>query len=1012
MGVVYRARDPRISRVVAVKLLRVDNDDLRSRFEREARSAGNLTHANIVTIFDYGEHEGQPFIVMEYVQGQTLAQQIHDRVPLSVTAKLDFMDMLASGLGYAHRQGVIHRDVKPANLMIDRYRVLKILDFGIARVEDSGFTKAGMIVGTPNYMSPEQVEGRAVDARSDIFSVGTVFYELLAYRQAFSGDSIHGVLDRVLHREPEPLSVVSPGLDPGIQHIVAKALEKNPADRYQTLGQLRLDLSRCRASIAESEAEAKPTLGGTFVQRPAPVRTPRPGTSREELARRRAEQIESHLKTASEAFHAGDYEGAIAACESAALLDPDEPRALGLMDRAREALDRKKADELLVQAEVVIQRGEFGLADDLIEQALHFDPTSTTAVRVSRVLADARQRQARAALEERRLREEQARQERAERERLAREAAEAEWRRLEQERWLADRLAVARKAIDHRRFREAIETLEQLMNVRPDAAVADLLAEARRAHADFEANVQRERERADRVARARAFIGSGQLEAALLLLDRVVEAVPGDEEARRLQAEARTALDRVRAETREKARLAEEAAKQDREHAARAAEQERVRLREIAAERAAAERERLRLQRITDEQAAATIDGPVAPPRTAPLTPAAAPPAAAAAPPEPARALTRARSVPRLPIAIGLAAIVIVSIALGWRLRKPAQTVVTDVNVSDPASTRPPSPPPPAPPEPSVPPIARPSADDPAASLRDRFRASIAKGDDRSTLETLMEGLRVKPSDAEFAKALGEMNRKAEAAASQRREQAVAAEAPKLAKAEYERGLARLDEGGQLRRTQQGAAIRKFWDAADLFGKAAERASEAARTTVAPGGGGTSDSQAASRGELGAAVQVPAGKTGATEPGKETVTEQPRGTAQGGVPVPPGRQTEENKEAVGQQALVRQQALDRQAIEQTVDRYVAGYNSLDPAAVLSVSPTERSVGVFKEYLTLRMVLGGRTIDLHGDTATVKCVREIQIVTKNRGRQTLRSGPTPITISLRRSASSWLIDSIK
>ena len=113
------------------------------------------------------------------------------------------------------------------------------------------------------------------------------------------------------------------------------------------------------------------------------------------------------------------------------------------------------------------------------------------------------------------------------------------------------------QAIDHRRFREAIETLEQLMNVRPDAAVADLLAEAHRAHADFEANAQRERDRADRLARARAFIGSGQLEAALLLLDRVVEAVPGDEEARRLQAEARAALDRVRAETREKARLAE-----------------------------------------------------------------------------------------------------------------------------------------------------------------------------------------------------------------------------------------------------------------------------------------------------------------------------------------------------------------------------------------------------------------------------------------------------------------------
>src|SRR5262249_52448398 len=202
MGVVYRARDPRIGRMVAIKLLRISDEGIAERFLQEARSAGNLNHRNIVTIYDYGEHEEQPFIVMEFVDGTTLAEQIRKQARLTLGRKLDLVLQLAAGLDYAHGNGIIHRDVKPANLITDRSGVLKILDFGIARVADSGLTQSGVMMGTPNYMSPEQITGAPVDRRSDIFAVGLVFYELLAYRPAFAGETAHSVIHSIVNDAP------------------------------------------------------------------------------------------------------------------------------------------------------------------------------------------------------------------------------------------------------------------------------------------------------------------------------------------------------------------------------------------------------------------------------------------------------------------------------------------------------------------------------------------------------------------------------------------------------------------------------------------------------------------------------------------------------------------------------------------------------------------------------------------------------------------------------------------
>ena len=189
MGSLFLARDPAIDRLVAIKLLRhgLDTEPLRERFAREARAAGRLRHPHIVTIFDVGEHDGDPFIAMEFLAGETLAELIRDGARLSLSRRLKLLEELCDGLGYAHRAGLVHRDIKPANLMVDADGVLKILDFGIVRVSDSGMTQAGVLVGTVNYMSPEQVVGSTVDHRSDIFAVGLVAYELISGRQAFPG---------------------------------------------------------------------------------------------------------------------------------------------------------------------------------------------------------------------------------------------------------------------------------------------------------------------------------------------------------------------------------------------------------------------------------------------------------------------------------------------------------------------------------------------------------------------------------------------------------------------------------------------------------------------------------------------------------------------------------------------------------------------------------------------------------------------------------------------------------
>ena len=402
MGSLYLAHDPVIDRLVAIKVLRegFDNDELRERFAREARAAGRLRHPNIVTIFDVGEHEGQPFIAMEYLPGETIAELIRRRVKLPVWRKLKLLEDVCEGLAYAHKAGLVHRDVKPANVMVDPDGTLKILDFGIVRLAESGMTQAGMLVGTLNYMSPEQVCGAPVDSRSDIFAVGAVAYELITYKQAFPGTLRDGILHRIMHEAPPPLDSLVPDIDPAVPPILDRALEKNVAARYQDLTSLRKDLQRARERLEteieeeppESDADAETkVIGRRDVSKPA-----RPLTGRDGMAKRRAELIERHIETAQAALESGDHQAAIAAAEQALLLDAGNRPANDLFDRAQAAAEAHELQALLAAAREELQQGQPTKASVLVDQVLARRPDLREASELKGTIQERRREEERA----------------------------------------------------------------------------------------------------------------------------------------------------------------------------------------------------------------------------------------------------------------------------------------------------------------------------------------------------------------------------------------------------------------------------------------------------------------------------------------------------------------------------------------------------------------------------------------------------------------------------------------
>jgi len=281
MGAVFRARDPKIDRTVAIKTISVsasskhDAEHYRQRFFREAQAAGRLSHPGIVTIYDVGEDETTqtPFIVMECVEGSSLDRLVAatpgGKLPREIAIRL--VQQIAEALDYAHKQGIVHRDIKPANIMVTTEGQPKVADFGIAKLAMAETTLPGHVVGTPAYMSPEQLNGKALDGRSDLFSLGVITYWLLTGVKPFDGDTITEICVQVVTKKPAPPSEIAPGLSGSFDYVLSRALAKDPATRYQNGRELAADLDdlgagRIPRSIDQSaKTQMVPQIGGTAV---------------------------------------------------------------------------------------------------------------------------------------------------------------------------------------------------------------------------------------------------------------------------------------------------------------------------------------------------------------------------------------------------------------------------------------------------------------------------------------------------------------------------------------------------------------------------------------------------------------------------------------------------------------------------------------------------------------------------------------------------------------------------
>jgi len=245
-GVVYKAFDPLIKRMVAVKTCTTDDAEIRHRFFQEAEIAGNLQHRNLVTVYDFGVHEEVPYLVQEFLTGEDLEHKIRKGEDLPHADRVSYLVQIARGLEFAHTNGVIHRDIKPANIRILEDGAAKIMDFGIAKLAQrhSGLTQTGMTLGTAAYLAPEQIKGEAIDARTDLFSFGVLAYELLTLLKAFEGETLSAVIYQILHKDPPPVSHAWKDAPPEADAIVARCLAKDIKERYPTTRELVVDLER------------------------------------------------------------------------------------------------------------------------------------------------------------------------------------------------------------------------------------------------------------------------------------------------------------------------------------------------------------------------------------------------------------------------------------------------------------------------------------------------------------------------------------------------------------------------------------------------------------------------------------------------------------------------------------------------------------------------------------------------------------------------------------------------
>jgi serine/threonine protein kinase len=567
MGVVFRAEDPRLGRAVALKTMSptvAGDPELLQRFYREAQSAGSLSHPNIVTIYEIDEADGIPFIAMEFLEGESLEQMITARREVAVVKKVDIMVQTCRGLHYAHQHGIVHRDVKPANIVVLNDGMVKIVDFGIARIAGGSMTRTGIVLGTPMYMSPEQVLGHTVDARSDIFGVGVILYELLAYQNPFAADDMPTILFKIVEQPPAPISSLVPNCPPQLENIITRALAKNREERYQSAEDLAFDLAQAgdylKRHMVEiyieqgqrSYEEGNFTLAKESLQKVLEIDSNHNvakgllGKVQEQIhARQRTQKIEQALRHAKETLQAEQYDEAIGAVDEILRLHPDHHEAQQYKQLALERRDRsRKVLRHMERAEKLVADADLKGAKAQLEAVLALDPQHALAQKMlesvgQELVEEERVRQVRQFVEAARARLaeksfakalellEKAAQldpiniEVESLSRLVRSKQDKEERR----RFLEQRLASIQEVLNRDEFAQALELANQALEEFPDNA--DVL----KLHAQASRLVDAQKKRRyveEQIQAARGQLQENKFSSAVALLERALQTVPND----------------------------------------------------------------------------------------------------------------------------------------------------------------------------------------------------------------------------------------------------------------------------------------------------------------------------------------------------------------------------------------------------------------------------------------------------------------------------------------------------
>ncbi len=405
MGVVYLAEDPRLHRPVALKTMSpsmAGDSELLQRFYREAESAGQLRHPNIVTIYDIDEAEGTPFIAMEFLEGDSLEKLIRIRRPLPIYRKLDIIIQTCRGLHYAHQRGIVHRDVKPANIVVLNDGLVKIVDFGIARISDASMTRTGIILGTPMYMSPEQVRGKSVDPRSDIFSLGVILYEFLTFTSPFQAEDVPSIAYKILNEVPAPLSKAIANCPPQLDAVQQKAIAKEREERYQTAEDLAFDLQqqadyvrRNMVDVFVQEGERYLEAGNFTLARESLQKVLELDSGhnlaktllnkvQEQLqAHQRAQKVEQGLRQARQALEGRLFDEAVDLFDEVLRVDPANEEAREGKAQATGQRERYRLiNQHLSRAEELASEADLQGTRDEVDKVLAVDPAHPRAVQL------------------------------------------------------------------------------------------------------------------------------------------------------------------------------------------------------------------------------------------------------------------------------------------------------------------------------------------------------------------------------------------------------------------------------------------------------------------------------------------------------------------------------------------------------------------------------------------------------------------------------------------------------